>query len=60
MLPLSVDLLDLATLLCLYVVKNLPLAFDVFASFVAFAAFGMLPSTLVHDFAHFDVAAIIS
>ena len=46
MLSLSVDLLDLATLLHLYVVNNLPLAFVVFASF---AAFGMLPSDFVHD-----------
>jgi len=52
-----VDLLDLATLLCLYVVNNLPLAFGAFASFAAFAAFGMLPSVTIHDAAHCDAAA---
>ena len=56
MLLLSVDLLDLATFLRLYVVNNLPLTLDMFASIVAFAAFGMLPSTVVHDVARCDVA----
>ena len=53
------DLLDLATLLHLYVVNNLPLAFDVFATFIAFvvlAAFGILPSVVIHDDARCDVA----
>ena len=48
MVSLSVDLLDIANLLHLYVVNNLPLAF---------AAFSMLPSSPVHDVAHYDVVA---
>ena len=51
------DLLDLATFLRLYVVNNLPLTFDVFASFVAFDAFDMLPFAIVHDVSHCDAAA---
>ena len=45
------DLLELTTLLHLHVVNNPPLAF---------VAFHMLSSTIVHDAAHCDVAAIIS
>lgn len=56
-LSLSVDLLDPATFLCLYVVNNLPLASDAFAAFVAFVAFGMLPLVVVHDAACYDVVA---
>jgi len=42
-----VDLLDLATLLHLYVINNLPFAFD---------AFGMLPLVVIHDATHCDAA----
>ena len=45
------DLLDLATLLHLYVVNNLPLAF------VVFAAFSIMPSTVVHDVSRCDDAS---
>jgi len=52
-----VDLLDLATLLRLYVVNNLPLAFALFDSFSMFVAFGMLPSVAICDAARCDVAS---
>ena len=48
------DLLDLATLLHLYVVNNLPLAFT------AFAAFGMLSSAAVHDVARCNADVVIT
>jgi len=41
-------MLEVATLFCLRVMNNPPLAF---------IAFGMLSSTAIHDAAHFDVAA---
>ena len=59
----SVDLLELATLFCLYVVNNIPLAFIASTAFVAFAmfnAFGMLPLATIHDAACCDVDPIIS
>jgi len=52
-----VDLLDLATLLHLYVINNIPLAFAMFAAFIAFVAFSMLPSAAVHDDGRCDAAA---
>jgi len=45
------DLLELATLFRLYVVNNPPLAF---------VAFGMLYSMIVHDATQCDAAVIIS
>jgi len=52
------DLLELATLFHLYVVTNLPLTFATFAAFVAVAAFGMLPSAVVHDDTCCDAATM--
>ena len=42
------DLVDVATLLHLYVVSNLPLASATFAIFTMFIAFDMFPSAIVH------------
>ena len=50
MLSSSVDLLELATLFFLCVINNLPLAFF---------AFSMLPSSVVHDATHYDVVDVI-